>query len=78
MIVWEPVARTRAGGLHTIYVAPAKEDPSATVSDWVDRDGNPITFPVIFRGGKAEVSDSLGRFLIDKKLAKKSRPLLAA
>ena len=63
---------------HTLYVCPAGD---MTVGDeipaeWVDADNNPLTFEIAFRGGCAEVADSVGRYLLAKKLANKTRLVL--
>lgn len=60
--------------LHVIFVAPARDDPTSNVAEWQDHDGNPVTIRVQFYEGKAEVADPLGRYLIDKGLAKKAKP----
>lgn len=44
-------------------------------ADWWDADRNPVTFPVTFRSGVAEVPDALGRFMIAKGYAKRT-PLI--
>jgi hypothetical protein len=68
-------------GNGTIFVAPGKDQPET--SDWikVGRDASgrdtrePVQFTVKFQRGVAEVPDNIGRYLIDKKLARKS-PLI--
>lgn len=57
--------------LHVIMVAPARDDPTSNVAEWQDTDGNPLTLRVLFKEGMADVPDPLGRYLIDKGLAKK-------
>lgn len=79
MKIFLPAARV---GAHTMYVAPAAEDPSAGVPEWwtVKDNGDrvPLSMPVRFVNGMAEVPDNLGRFLINRGHARKTRPLLAA
>ena len=65
-------------GVHNLQVTPAKVDPSVTVEQWRDKDGNPETILVTFRNGVANVDDSLGRFLVGHGYAKKTRPLYRA
>ena len=65
-------------GRGTIFVTPGVDHPEN--SDWVkvtrNEDGKelrePIQFAVKFNHGMAEVDDGLGRYMIDKKLAKRS------
>ncbi len=69
---------TQGHGLRSIAVAPAAMDPTARVPEWQDENGDPVTVTVRFRYGMAEVEDPIGRFLVAKGLAKKTRPLLLA
>jgi len=71
MIVYHPVTRDRT--TYT-FCQPGLEHP---VSDWLDENGDPLSFNVEFKFGKAEVPDNLGRFLIDKGLAQESVILVA-
>lgn len=57
---------------HTVFVQPGREFP---VTDWLNEDGNARMFTVVFRGGRAEVPDNLGQYMIDRELASAS-PLL--
>lgn len=77
MKVYDTMTRNTAG-LHTLFVAPAAEDATARVAEWQDKDGNPKTISVQFKGGAAEVPDNLGRFLVEHGHALKSRPLIYA
>lgn len=65
-------------GEHTVYVSPGKLDKSATNADWFGEDGVPLQIAVRFRGGEAQVEDSLGRLMIAHNLARKTRPLYRA
>jgi len=60
---------------HQMVVAPAA-DPRAIKdgisADWVDDKGRPITFHIDFVGGMAEVSDTLGQYLIVTGAAKRT------
>jgi hypothetical protein len=68
-------------GRGTIFVTPGNEHPEN--SEWVrvthDDDGREVRqalqLAVTFKAGMAEVSDGLGRYLINHKLAKRS-PLI--
>jgi hypothetical protein len=75
MKVYHPV---QGRSLQHLAVAPKAEDPSVGVKEWEDKDGEPVTLRVTFVHGVAEVDDSLGRFLIARKHAFKSRPLISA
>ncbi len=57
-----------------VHVQPGTEFPLNTA--FIDATGHPTLFSVKFTDYEANVSDPLGRFMIDKKLAFKS--LLAA
>lgn len=63
-------------GNHTLYIAPAA-DPRAAVggadAEWTDDAGLPRTFEVCFQGGKAEVTDAIGRYLVATGQAKRTR-----
>ena len=64
-------------GENTIYVSPAKltaqPDP-----EWIGDDGKPLQFPVRFRNGVALVDEKLGKLLVEKGYARKTRPLIRA
>lgn len=77
MKVYYPERQERPG-VRCISVAPAAVDPTGRVPEWQDADGNPLTLHVRFINGEAVVDDPLGRFLIAKGHAKKTRPLLYA
>ncbi len=58
---------------HTMFVQPASDAQS---SEFVDKDTKrPIMFTVVFEYGKAEVRDSLGQYMLDRGMAKRS-PLI--
>lgn len=57
--------------LHRLFVTPGKDDPSN--SAWIGEDQLPMQLTVTFVRGVAEVDDQLGRYLIKKGLAEKSR-----
>lgn len=59
---------------HTVIVCPAAHMPNTEVpKEWVDRDNNPVTFPVVFQHGKAEVDDALGAYMVKAGIAQRSR-----
>jgi hypothetical protein len=62
--------------LHTLIVCPGAEFKN--VSDWKDAAGKPATFTVEFKYGVADVTDQLGKYLLDKGLAKRSQIILPA
>lgn len=72
MIIYHPIVRDRT--THTI-VTPGAEFPT---SEFLGADGKPIQFVVKFLYGKAEVSENVGRYLIDKGLAQESAILMVA
>ena len=74
MIVYWPTRPANSLGIKVIAIAPAFTDPSTRVEGWVDDDGKPVTFNIVFKDGKADVTDELGRFLIDQKRAVARQP----
>lgn len=50
-----------------VNIQPGNEFPET--SDFNDIEGNAILFPVQFEDYKAEVSQAVGRYMIDKKFA---------
>ena len=63
---------------HTMFVCPAG-DPflkGEKPSDWVDNENNPITFQIEFKHGKSEVDDKIGKYMIDRGLARKTKIIL--
>ncbi len=76
MKVYWPTRGERPGGSKSLSVAPAAEDPTARVPEWLDAEGNPTTVTVHFRNGEADVSESLGRFLVARRHAVARRPAI--
>jgi hypothetical protein len=63
---------TNNRGAQRIFVTPAK-DGGAEISDFVDDENRALTFEVVFHFNHGtEVSDPLGKYLIAKKLARKT------
>jgi hypothetical protein len=60
---------------HTMFVAPAAQIEGEVPAHWKDVDGEPITIPVEFKYGRAEVPDDLGKFMLKFGHAAKS-PLI--
>ncbi len=66
---------------HRLFVQPGVDHPES--SEWMeaaDHDGKrkPKLFDVIFENGIATVDDNLGKYLITKGLANKSKFILPA
>lgn len=62
---------------HMMFVTPAA-DPriagkDAAESSWVDAANKPITHQVLFRHGRAEVDDALGRYMVKHGLASRTQ-----
>ena len=47
-------------------------------SEWVDEKNEPINFNIEFEYGKANVSDSLGKYLIKHQMAARTRLIMPA
>ena len=80
MIVYSPNTShgQKKKGTHTLYVCPAG-DPDRKgecPSEWVNDRNEPVNFPVEFRNGRAEVPDNLGRYMIERGLARKTKLIL--
>jgi hypothetical protein len=57
---------------HAVIVQPGRDFPT---SEWMDEDGKPRMFRVVFQAGCAEVADNLGQYMIDQEIAQRS-PLI--
>ena len=71
MLVYRPHDELRAR--HVIFVQPGR---FYRESDWLDEGGNPRMFTVVFKKGRAEVPDNLGKYLIDQGQAQSSPIIL--
>lgn len=69
MKVYKPGAR----GKQRQYVQPGSEFP---VAHFMDESGKPKLFTVTFTEGAAEVDDTLGQYMLDKGIARRSPILL--
>lgn len=69
MKVYQPGTR----GRRLQFVQPGNEYPTA---QFLDENGKPRLFRVAFIEGRAEVSDELGQYMIDKGIARRSSILL--
>lgn len=61
---------------HVMFVTPAGDTrvrAGEADSSWVDAQNHPITQQVVFKHGKAEVDDVLGRYMIDTGLASRTQ-----
>ena len=74
MIVYWPTRPMNTLGVKVLAIAPASEDKTARVDGWLDDEGKPVTFNVIFKNGVAECADEIGRFLIHTKRAVARQP----
>lgn len=64
----------RAQPTHRMFVAPAADVRNEEIpADWVDDENNPVSIPVEFRFGEAEVPTNLGKFLVSRGLVARSR-----
>ena len=66
---------------HVVYVSPAGhlqsiEKDSEMPSDWVSETNEPLSFPVVFRFGVAEVPSNLGQYMVKYGLASKTRLII--
>lgn len=57
---------------HRLYVQPAINNPDAP-SEWKENDGKAKQMEVLFENGVADVPENLGKYLIDKQLASKTK-----
>lgn len=70
MKIYQPTARD---GINTVFVQPGRTYP---ISDWMDINGKPMMYTVVFKYGMAEVPDNLARYMVDHELASYSPILL--
>lgn len=64
---------------HTVHICPAGDKDfikGEIPSDWVDDENKPRTFIITFVHGKAEIDDKLGKYMIERGLARKSKLIL--
>lgn len=60
-----------------MVIAPAGDVQNQEVpSHWVDENNKPVQFNINFEFGAAEVDDTIGRYLIEKGLAKRTSLIL--
>ncbi len=81
MKVYLSGGRAAAAREHIVYVSPAKhmqdlENDSEMPSDWVSETNEPLTFPITFSFGEAEVPSNMGRYLLKYGLASKTRLII--
>lgn len=64
---------------HSALVCPAADPRGIAMgvaSEWLDENGEPKGIMVTFKAGVAEVPDSVGRYLVAVKMAKRTRLIL--
>lgn len=61
---------------HMMHVAPAADVKGEVPAEWVNGDNEPLNFAVEFKFGVAEVADDLGKYLVSRGLARKSKLIL--
>lgn len=54
----------------TVLVQPGNEHPET--SEFMTKEGDAVMFSVLFANNRAEVSDAVGQYMIDEKLAFKN------
>lgn len=71
--------RAAVAPVFVMFVAPAG-DTEFTKGDipasWVDENKVPVQFTVEFKFGRAEVPDDIGKYMVARKLAKRTQLLL--
>lgn len=67
-------------GSQTLHICPAAHvgEKAACPLTWFGEDGEPANFNVTFINGEAEVEDTIGKYLLAYKLARKSRLIIPA
>lgn len=70
--------KPRRQASYTMSIAPAADmtKNEEVPSLWVDGENKPVQFNVEFIYGEAEVEDSIGRYLCERGLAKKTKIFL--
>jgi hypothetical protein len=68
-------------GIQTMHINPAAhvsavDGTASCPKEWFDADGNPLNMTIRFVEGEAEVSDTVGRYMVAHKLARRSRLIL--
>ncbi|WP_024516836.1 hypothetical protein [Bradyrhizobium sp. Tv2a-2] len=60
----------------TLYICPAADTTGEVPAEWVDDNNSPLQFTIEFRHGAAEVPDPIGKYLIARGYAKKTKLIL--
>jgi hypothetical protein len=65
-------------GAQTLHICPAAHvgEKAACPLSWFSEDGEPLNFNVTFINGEVEVEDSIGKYLLAYKMARKSRLII--
>lgn len=58
---------------HMMHVAPAADVKGEVPAEWVNANNEPLNITIDFHFGVAEVPDDLGKYLLSRGLALKSR-----
>ncbi|MFS2114318.1 hypothetical protein [Herbaspirillum frisingense] len=64
--IYQPDSRT---GRRTVFVQPGTHYPA---SCWMDEEGKPRMYPVLFVQGVAEVPENLADYMVEQELASRS------
>lgn len=74
------VGERQQTGAQTLHICPAAHvgEKAACPLSWFTDEGEPMNFNVTFQNGEAEVEDSIGKYLLAYKLARKSRLIIPA
>lgn len=68
--------RAEASPSYIVTVAPAADDfvkSEHAIADWKTPEGNPKQIEVVFQYGAAEVPDALGKYIVSRGIAQKTR-----
>lgn len=63
---------------HRMHICPANDIKGEVPAEWVTEHNEPLNIVVEFKHGVAEVPDNLGKYLISRGIARKTRLILEA
>lgn len=70
----------RPPGAEMVMFATPAADPGRSKGEvpelWVDNEGKPVSFVIEFKHGEAEVEPTLGKYLVERGMAHKTRLVL--
>lgn len=79
MIVYTTGEKSAKQPSFIMSLSPANDPPGAECpADWVDDKNNPVQINVEFQYGRADVPDDLGRYMIKRGFAAKTKLILPA